>query len=422
MGNRIAERLLVQLRRWRRILGLAVLAAGLGVLAGLLDAVFDHGILAVTAVREQLPLLMLLLPAAGAALVFVYARWGGECGKGMALVFDAVAGKRQSVPKRLIPLAIGATWVTHLFGGSVGREGVAVQISAAAAGLLTPRLRTARAKRHLLIAAVAAGFSGLFRTPVAAVFFALELFHSGVMEYDALLPAIVASLTATAVSGALGVTAGGVDLGALSAPPTVGTLVSLAVLGAACGLAGWLFVTLLHGLKARLPRWLPNPYLRIALAGAAVAALGLATAGRYNGLSEALPAAALAGGQLYAWDWLAKLCVTALCLAAGFQGGEVAPLFTIGAALGAVLAGPLGLPPQLAAALAYAGVFAAGTNTLIAPILVGLELFGGGHFGTFFLVCAVAYVCNGGHSIYPQTRLPDPWRKPAAKPKTEDAS
>ena len=144
MGNRIAERLLVQLRRWRRILGLAVLAAGLGVLAGLLDAVFDHGILAVTAVREQLPLLMLLLPAAGAALVFVYARWGGECGKGMALVFDAVAGKRQSVPKRLIPLAIGATWVTHLFGGSVGREGVAVQISAAAAGLLTPRLRTAR--------------------------------------------------------------------------------------------------------------------------------------------------------------------------------------------------------------------------------------------------------------------------------------
>ena len=108
MGNRIAERLLVQLRRWRRILGLAVLAAGLGVLAGLLDAVFDHGILAVTAVREQLPLLMLLLPAAGAALVFVYTRWGGECGKGMALVFDAVAGKRQSVPKRLIPLAIGA--------------------------------------------------------------------------------------------------------------------------------------------------------------------------------------------------------------------------------------------------------------------------------------------------------------------------
>lgn len=420
MKKRSAERLLVQFRRWRRILVLAVLAAGLGVLAGALDALFGHGILAVTGVREQFPLLMLLLPAAGVLICFVYTRWGGECGKGMALVFDTVAGKRQSVPKRLIPLAIGATWVTHLFGGSVGREGVAVQISAAAAGLLTPRLRTERARRHLMIAAVAAGFSGLFRTPVAAVFFALELFHAGVMEYDALLPAIVASLVATGVSGALGVTVERADLGGVSAPPTIETLISLAVLGAACGLAGWLFVTLLHGLKARLPRWLPNPYLCIALAGAAVALFGLATAGRYNGLSEALPHAALTGGQLLPWDWLAKLCVTALCLAAGFPGGEVAPLFTIGAALGAVLAAPLGLPPTLAAALSYAAVFGAGTNTLIAPILVGLELFGGEHFGTFFLACAVAYVCNGGHSIYPQTRLPDPWRKPAAKPKTED--
>ena len=110
-----------------------MLAAGLGVLAGLLDAVFDHGILAVTAVREQLPLLMLLLRRRGAALVLCIPAGAASAAEGMALVFDAVAGKRQSVPKRLIPLAIGATWVTHLFGGSVGREGVAVQISAAAA-------------------------------------------------------------------------------------------------------------------------------------------------------------------------------------------------------------------------------------------------------------------------------------------------
>ena len=135
-----------------------------GALAGLLDAVFGQGILAVTAFREAYPLLMLLLPVAGLLIVFVYARWGGDCGRGMALVFDTAAGKRERPPRRLIPLAIGATWVTHLFGGSVGREGVAVQISAAAAGLLTPALRTARSKRLLMITAVAAGFSGLFRT------------------------------------------------------------------------------------------------------------------------------------------------------------------------------------------------------------------------------------------------------------------
>ena len=230
---------------------------------------------------------------------------------------------------------------------------------------------------------MAAGFSGLFRTPVAAVFFALELFHSGVMEYDALLPAIVASLTATAVSGALGVTAGGVDLGAVSAPPTAGTLVSLAVLGAACGLAG---VAVCHtAARAESP---PAPLAAQPLSAHCAGGRGGGGAGpghrRALQRPERGPACRGAGRRAAVrWDWLAKLCVTALCLAAGFQGGEVAPLFTIGAALGAVLAGPLGLPPQLAAALAYAGVFAAGTNTLIAPSWWGWNCLAAGISGPF---------------------------------------
>ena len=286
----------------------------------------------------------------------------------------------------------------------MGREGVAVQIASAGASLLTPALQRQQDRRRLLVAGVAAGFAGLFCTPLAAVFFALELFRAGVAVYDALLPALVAAWTASAVSGLLGMAPSAVDLG-IAAPALTGpVLLRLAVLGAACGLAGWLFVALLHGLKDRLGRWLPNPCLRIVLVGALVAVIGFATGSRYNGLSEGLSAAAMAGGSLYAWDWLAKLCLTAVCLAAGFQGGEVAPLFTIGAALGAVLALPLGLPVPLAAALAYAAVFAAGTNTLAAPILVGLELFGGEYFGCFVLVCAASYLCNGGHSIYPQAK------------------
>ena len=389
----------------RRVLALLGLAAAAGVIAGVLTAVFGHGVLAATALRERWPLLLVLLPAGGAAICAVYARWGGECGRGMALVFDAAAGRRDKVPARLVPLAVGATWLGHLLGASVGREGVAVQIAAAGASLLTPGLQAPRDKRRLLIAGVAAGFAGLFRTPLAATLFALELFHTGVAQYDALLPAAVAALTASAVSGALGVRPAAVALGAEAPAFTVETLIALAVLGAACGLAGRLFVELLHGLKDRFGRGMPGAYQRIVLVGALVALFGLATGSRYNGLSEGLPAAALAGGSLYAWDWLAKLCLTAVCLAAGFQGGEVAPLFTIGACLGAVLAGPLGLPAPLGAALAYAAVFAAGTNTLASPILVGLELFGGEYFGSFFLVCVMAYACNGGHSIYPQTPL-----------------
>lgn len=389
----------------RRSLLLLALSAAAGAVGGVLTAVFGHGVLAATALRERWPLLLVLLPAGGALICAAYAKWGGECGRGMALVFDAAAGRLKGVPARLIPLAVGATWVGHLLGASVGREGVAVQIAAAGTGFLTPALSDPKDRRRLLIAGVAAGFAGLFRTPLAAAFFALELFHTGVAQYDALLPAVTAALTASAVSGALGITPAAAVLEAAAPAFTVENLIALVVLGAACGLAGRLFVALLHGLKDRFGRWMPGAYQRIILVGALVALFGLATGGRYNGLSEGLPAATLAGGSLYAWDWLAKLCLTAVCLAAGFQGGEVAPLFTIGACLGAVLAAPLGLPVSLGAALAYAAVFAAGTNTLVSPILVGLELFGGEYLGGFFLVCVVAYGCNGGHSIYPQARL-----------------
>ena len=390
------------LGRLRQGVILLALAAAAGAIAGVLTAVFGHGVLAVTHLREAWPLLMVLLPAGGALICLVYSRWGKECGHGMALVFDAVLGRRKDVPTRLIPLAIGSTWLGHLLGASVGREGVAVQIAAAGASLLTPGVQAQRDKRRLLMAGVAAGFAGLFRTPLAATFFALELFHGGVMDYQALIPAALAALIASAVSGALGVGAAAPSLDLAVPAFNAETIIGLVVLGIAAGLAGRLFVFLLHGLHHKLGQWMPNPYVRIVVIGALVALLGLVTGSRYNGLSEEISAAALAGEPVYLWDWLAKLCLTAVCLAAGFQGGEVAPLFTVGAALGAVLAAPLGLPAPLAAALAYAGVFCAGTNTFAAAILVGMELFGGQYFGCLFLVCAVAYACNGNHSIYPQ--------------------
>ena len=390
------------LGRLRQGVILLALAAAAGAIAGVLTAVFGHGVLAVTHLREAWPLLMVLLPAGGALICLVYSRWGKECGHGMALVFDAVLGRRKDVPARLIPLAVGSTWLGHLLGASVGREGVAVQIAAAGASLLTPGVQARRDKRRLLMAGVAAGFAGLFRTPLAATFFALELFHGGVMDYQALIPAALAALIASAVSGALGVGAAAPSLDLAVPAFNAETIIGLVVLGIAAGLAGRLFVFLLHGLHHKLGQWMPNPYVRIVVIGALVALLGLVTGSRYNGLSEEISAAALAGEPVYLWDWLAKLCLTAVCLAAGFQGGEVAPLFTVGAALGAVLAAPLGLPAPLAAALAYAGVFCAGTNTFAAAILVGMELFGGQYFGCLFLVCAVAYACNGNHSIYPQ--------------------
>ena len=364
------------------------------------------GVLAVTALREAQPWLLVLLPAGGAVIWLVYARWGKECSRGMALVFDAEEGRREDVPLLLVPLAVGATWLGHLLGASVGREGVAVQIASAGASLLTPALQRQQDRRRLLVAGVAAGFAGLFCTPAGGGIFRAGTVPRGgggirrpAAGFGGRMDRIGGQRAAG--DGPVGGGSGGSRAPALTGP----VLLRLAVLGAACGLAGWLFVALLHGLKDRLGRWLPNPCLRIVLVG---------SAGGGHRLCHRQPLQrpergpvgrrAMAGGSLYAWDWLAKLCLTAVCLAAGFQGGEVAPLFTIGAALGAVLALPLGLPVPLAAALAYAAVFAAGTNTLAAPILVGLELFGGEYFGCFVLVCAASYLCNGGHSIYPQAK------------------
>lgn len=388
----------------RRLCGgclLLVLAVAVGAAAGVLDTIFGKGVDLLTHLRTaQAPWLLALLPLAGLAICFGYETFGPECRRGMRMVFDTFSGKRERVPAKLIPMAVGATWISHLFGASVGREGVAVQMAATVGSLFGRPLKNVRARRILLMAGVAAGFGGLFRTPLTATVFAAELFHLGAAEYIALLPALAAACTASTVSGLLGLGRFSAELGAvpvLDAP----TLARLAVLGGLCGLAGMLFARGMHFAQHELEKRLPNPYLRIALAGLLAAAAGYCSDGRYNGVGETLVAEPF-GGTVYGWDWLAKMLMTILCLSAGYQGGEVLPLFTVGATLGVTVGPLLGLPPALAAGLGYTAVFCGGTNTFFAAVMVGAELFGMQYLPLFFLVCAMAYTCNGNHSIYPQ--------------------
>lgn len=395
------ERIADFLRRLARGCALLALAVAAGAAAGALDAVFGKGVDWMTETRAAHRWLMPLLPAAGLLISLLYEKLGPDCRAGIRLVFGCYGGDRPEVPLRLIPLAAGSTWLGHLTGASVGREGVAVQMGAAVSSLFARPLRDDRARRILLMSGVAAGFAGLFRTPITAVAFSAELFCQGSAEYAALLPAAVAAYAAYCVSGLLGVTPFSAQLGrlpALDAP----TLARIAVLGAVCGLAGALFAHLMHCGHALLERRIPNAYLRAAAAGVLAAAIGFCTNGRYNGIGEALLAAPFGGGTVYAWDWLAKMLLTVLCLSAGFQGGEVLPLFTVGATLGAAAGPLLGLPAQLAAGLGYTAVFCGGTNTFWAAVLVGAELFGMEYLPLFFLVCAVAYHCSGSASIYPQ--------------------
>lgn len=388
-----------------RLLALCAVAAAVGVAAGALAAVFGRGLLAIGAVRDAHPGRWLpFLPLAGAVIAWCYRRWGSRAGRGMGLVIDAAFDEEKTIPRRLIPMIFLSTWATHLFGGSAGREGVAVQMGAAlgrGAGRLLPMQN---AKKLLLKAGMAAGFGGLFRTPFAAALFAVEVTAVGRLDLEALLPVLVASLTASWTSGALGLEKFTVELTGL--PVLDGPMaLRLACLGLCFGLVGALFAIGLGRAKAFLGQRMHNPVARAALVGAVVAVASLACHwGRYSGLGTNLITAAFAGGTVYWYDWLAKLLFTVVTLAGGFQGGEVTPLFSIGASLGVWLAPLAGVPVPVAAAAGYCAVFGAASRTLLAPALIAGEVFGWEFLPFGLLCCAAARVCSGGATIYPAQR------------------
>lgn len=301
----------------KKTLVLIAVAVPTGIAVGAVDAVFGRVLLYLGAVRDAhtawfLPFLGLI----GALMAWAYKRYGAGCENGMGMVFEAGHAEREAIPLRLVPFVICATWLTHLFGGSAGREGVAVQLAAA---------------------------------PEWSAELALEL----------------------------------------------------AALGIVFGLTGAAFAFCLKRAKKLAQNRLKNPVLRALVMGVALSAvLYLLYRGRYCGLGTNLINASLAGEPIYAWDWALKLALTVLTLSAGFQGGEVTPLFSIGASLGAALAGLLGLPAAFCAALGYAAVFGSATNTLLAPALIGAEVFGWAAAPHFFAVCALSYAVNGGRSIY----------------------
>ena len=385
--------------------GLLVMGAAaipIGLIVGVIDAVFGRTLLAIGSFRDaHLALLVPFLALAGLVIVFCYKKWGKNTGRGMSLVFDVGHGREESISLRLVPLIMGGTWATHLFGGSAGREGVAVQIGATVSHWIGRKLPFKHPGNTFLLIGMAAGFAGLFRTPLAATVFALEVLVAGCLEYRALFPALIASLVASATSGALGLEKFEVALTATVALDATG-IARLAILGVVFGIVGGAFAWCLAHAKTLAGRLAPNPYIRIGVIGAALSILLFALwQGRYCGLGTNLISAAFANSAtIYSWDWIAKFILTIVTLAAGYQGGEVTPLFSIGASLGVAISGLAGIDPLLCAALGYAATFGGATNTLLAPIFIGCEVFGFSYLPAFFIVCAVAYLFNMDKSIY----------------------
>lgn len=384
------------------------LGGAVGVLCGAASAAFLALLAAATTTRTHDEWLVYLLPVAGLVIGTAYARFGQPIKAGNNLVIDTIHDAGPEIPFRMLPMVLAGTVLTHVFGGSAGREGTAVQMGASLADALAHRLRivvSPALRRQLVAAGVAGGFGSVFGTPIAGAVFGLEFVVLGRIEYDAIVPALVASIVGDLTTRALGIVhtaypqAPHVELTPLLCAQWLGFALAVAAVSVA-------FIELTHAIKRAGERFVPHLGLRMALGGAVIVALWrLLDTSDYLGLGVPVIVRAFTDPSVPAWAFAAKLVFTAITLGAGFLGGEVTPLFFIGATLGGALGPALGLPRALAAGVGLAGVFAAASNTPISLSIMAVELLGGGALPHVMIVCVVAYLATGHRSIYPSQRV-----------------
>ena len=375
--------------------------------------------------------LLFLLPAAGVLIHLIYKWYGRSAERGNNLILDEIHEPGAGVPKRMAPLILITTVITHLFGGSAGREGTAVQIGGSLANLFGSWFKLNNAdKKVVLTAGVAAGFGAVFGTPLTGAVFALEVIAIGRIKYNALLPCLIAALVADVTVSAWGIHHTPYHIDVINTrqqfyghniPVGFWLLSKVIVASAFFGLASWAFAKAVHLVKNLSLKWITISWL-IPICGGLAIILLTYILGKPDYLSLGVEAehpdaitivSAFQHGGAHAFSWLWKLIYTSVTLGTGFKGGEVTPLFYIGATLGNSLAEMMNAPVSLFAALGFIAVFAGATNTPLACTLMGIELFGGEHALFFAIACFTAYFFSGEGGIYAAQRVAEP--KPGAE-------
>lgn len=397
------------------------------IITGLFVALFLWLLEVVTELRWSNSWLIYLMPLAGVfiALLYKYLGNGAEAGNNLILEvvdegLDNKANKR--IPLRMAPLILITTVITHLFGGSAGREGTAVQIGGSIAAYLSKILGFAiNQHRIIIMCGIAAGFGAVFGTPIAGTIFALEVLAIGRIRYDALLPCLMASIIADVTCSLCGIhhTHYQIDYSGMNETYLknlrfdIFLLLKTVFAGIIFGLAALLFSKLSETIKLKSKQYIHQP-LFIPVIGALLVIvisyllgtfdyLGLGVTSKSNDGISIIAAFSSGGVKTFSWFW--KLLLTTITLSMGFKGGEVTPLFFIGACLGNSLAIYTGSPVDLFAGIGFVAVFAAATHTPLACTIMGLELFGTENIIYIAVACFVAYYFSGHKGIYHSQKI-----------------
>ena len=371
----------------------------MGSLGGLLGAGFHHALHFVTHLREMNPWLIFLLPVGGLISVGIYTLFRQRSNRGTNQIIDAVL-EGEEVSPLVAPTIFLATATTHLFGGSAGREGAALQLGGATASLLGKLFKLNGNDRKILImSGMSAVFAGLFGTPLTAALFCMEFESVGTIFSPALLPCYLAAFTAAKISGLLGVHAEGLLL-ETAAAITLGNVWKFLILAILVSFVGILMCWVFHKAEHLAAHAVKNPWFRIIIGGVLVMGLTLLVGDhRYNGAGMDMALGAVEGHANW-FDFLLKMLFTAITLAAGFKGGEIVPTFCIGATFGCIAGGLLGLDPGLCGALGLIGLFCCATNSPFASIVLSIEMFGGANLHLFALTCVICFVLSGHSGLY----------------------
>ncbi len=396
-----------------------LLAGPLGIVTGSACALFLWALDHVTTLRWEHPWLPYLLPVIGVLVGVMYHRLGKDVEAGSNLLLDEIHSPGGGVPARIVPLVFVGTILTHLCGGSAGREGTAVQMGGGLASALARSLGflCPPDTRVLLMAGVAGGFGGVFGTPLAGAIFALEVLTIGRLHSGAIVPCLIAALASDYACTAWGIIHTPYHIQLAAQGPVWmewALLAKVCLAGAAFGLVARFFSWFAHAAQGVFRTLAPAASLRPAIGGVGV--IGLAwlfgTDALGIGVISPDPAAvtivsSFREGGAHAWSWLLKIVFTVMTLSSGFKGGEVTPLFYIGASLGSVLSQPLGAPTDLMAGLGLVAVFGAAANTPLACTVMAVELFGAGAGAPivyYACACYLAYFCAGQSGIYSSQR------------------